>query len=212
MLKNRVSHIMKESLTPLLKQHGFRKHGNVYIREVEPMVQHLVDIQFSRWNDAREVNFTLNCGIYVRGVTSTFMNVPERARPTLGYCCISARVGTLRQPHMDDWWKVLVDDEPERDVQIGRELRSAIEETILPFLDRFQDERSVAEFLSRPPTEADKSVSPQADGFRLAYAAVIWSRLGSPEKARDAIAQAVQRSRKTPIEEVVNAFANRFKP
>ena len=78
-LKNRVKALLAKSATPELKRHGFRKRGNVYVRPTGD-VCHLVDVQYSRWNDSSEVSFTLNCGVWMRGVTSSFRNVTEPVR------------------------------------------------------------------------------------------------------------------------------------
>jgi hypothetical protein len=209
MLKDRASKILSEAATATLKTRGFKKRGKAYIRQTGRL-GHMVDTQFSRWNDGKEVSFTLNCGIYIPGVTSTFSNSPEPNHPKLEDCCINVRVGGLTESKLDVWWKLSERDTPERDMEIREEICSTIERTMLPFLDRYQNEKAVAEFLSQQRIDADKYIWPRAEGLRLSYAAIIWHMLGVRDTCRECIERAVRESTNTPVDGVVNAFAIRF--
>lgn len=192
-----------------MKQCGFKKRGNLYVREVGHLL-HMVDVQYSRWNDAGQLSFTLNCGIFIPGVTSRFRNAREPKAPRPIDCCVSARAGMLRQPYMDVWWKILADDAPEKDGKIREEIISIITSSVLPFLDGLENERAVADFLSRRRDERDKYVEPRAEGLRLAYSAIVWSMLGVRDRCQKCIEQAVQESNDTPLESVITSFARRF--
>ncbi len=209
MLKERCARILRQSATPALKQQGFHRSGNVYLREVDGLL-HMVDVQYSRWNDAKEVSFTLNCGVYVRGIASALRNGPEPRQPKVADCCLSARVGMVKEPFLDVWWKVSSTDGPARDGAIASEITSTLARTVLPFLERFPDMKAVAEFLSGPRTEGDKHVNPLAEGLRLAYGAIVWSAQGVRERCRKCIEQAVEKSRNTPNEGLIAAFAEKF--
>jgi hypothetical protein len=209
MLKNRTKTILANSLAARLKQYGFTKQGSAWIR-TSGRILHVVDVQHSRWSDAKELSFTLNCGVYVPGVTSRFRNMREPHRPKPTDCCITARVGMLTESKLDVWWKVSEDDTPDADVETTKEIILIIERTILPFFDRFLEEKVVADFLSQHRTKADEHIEPRAEELRLVYAAIILNMLGDGDGCRNFIAQALEKARKGPLEEVIGVFVKRF--
>ncbi len=208
MIKTRAKSVLAD-LAAKLKQHGFNKRGNVYVRQSEEVFQ-MVDVQYSRWNDAEEVNFTLNGGVYVPGVTSRFSNSPEPKRPKLRDCCITVRVGMLTESHLDVWWKMSASDGVLVDRKIKEEIASITENTLMPFLERFRDAKAVAGFLSKQPATEDQHIEPSAEGLRLSYAAIIWAKLGASDRCQTCLERAMQRSRNTPLEGTVTSFTKRF--
>lgn len=209
-LKERVARILGDSATMLLRQRGFQKRGNVYAYMVNSSLAHLVDVQHSRWNDPREVRFTLNCGVYVPGVTSAFTNTPDPSRPSIVDCCVIGRAGLLKAPYLDTWWAVSSSTSAESDAETRTQLGSMIEGVILPFLRRFPDRRSVAVFLTEPLIPGDQHVQPSSDALRFAYAALIWRSLEDPAKCRECLHRAAESSRDTPLESVVEGFTSRI--
>jgi hypothetical protein len=209
MLKNRINKLLMKSLTPILVQNGFNKRGSVYTRASRSLL-HMVDVQHSRWNDTIEVSFTLNCGVYMPGVTSTFRNISEPKQPKPTDCCIAVRVGMLTESRLDRWWRISKTDGSDCDRKIGEEIVSVVERFVLPFLQRFQQEKSVPEFLSQPRHGADEYVEPRADGLRLSYAAIAWSILGARSDCQTCLERAISLSKKTPMESIISSFASRF--
>lgn len=209
MVDNRVNKVIRQSLSDVLKRHGFQRTGALYVRRFGDML-HMIEAQHSRWNDTTRKSFTLNCGVYVPGVTSTFWNTPEPKKPKLTDCCISIRVGMLREPRCDIWWEVSHDDSLEKDAQIQADIVSIITESVLPFLSRFQNESEITQVLTEESSSADGFIEPRASATRLAYAALLWRRLGEVSKCSSCINESKQRSKKTPLEAVINAFASRF--
>lgn len=209
MLKTRVKNVVANSLAAKLRQHGFSKPANVYVRSSGD-VFHMVDVQYSRWNDAKEVSFTLNCGVYVPGVTSRLGNLPEPKKPKVTDCCITVRVGMLTESRLDVWWKVSAGGGVLEDRQIIEEIGSITENTMMLFFERFKDAKAIACFLAERPSTGDRHIEPRPEGTRLSYAAIIWAKLGASDKCQTCLDQAVQRSRDTPLEDTVASFATRF--
>jgi hypothetical protein len=209
-LDKRINEILKQSVTPVLKREGFGKKGLVYSSDRGPLCW-LVDIQKSRWNDPSEARFTLNCGIYVRGVLTAYANRPDRASPRIEDCCISARVGLLAEEAIDVWWKLMADDDAEgSDSIIGDEVRERIERCLLPFLREFETVEQVAAFLDAPIAESNSLVSPQSEAQRHSYAAVLYSQLGEARR-RDAALQAAESAAAgSPIEGIVTRLKERL--
>ena len=79
------------SAAKVLRENDFIKRGNTYAHNNGRFIQ-LVDIQYSMWNDVRDISFTLNCGVYVRGLAGAFRDSADPRNPGLSDCCINARV------------------------------------------------------------------------------------------------------------------------
>lgn len=209
-LKDRVNGILRESLSRELKCYGFHKRGDLYVRRLGELC-HIIDVQRSRWNDTHRISVTINCGIYVPGVTSAYWNTPEPKQPKATDCCVSVRVGMLRTPWNDIWWEVSNDDGIEKAALIQADISSIIVELAMPFLNRFQTTLEVVRFLTEGRIEADKFVEPRADVTRLIYAGLLWRGLGERSRCSTCIDEAKRLSKKTPQEAVVVAFADRCK-
>jgi len=84
--------------------------------------------------------FTVNLGVWIPEVGEYHLGNP-RGKTVHEYDCqIRARLGVLMEPPADRWW-VLDDDWPE---SAGAVL-SALEESGLPFLDRFRSREAICE-------------------------------------------------------------------
>lgn len=208
MVKNRVNEILRQSISDILKHRGFQKQGMLYVRRLGDVL-HMIEVQRSRWNDTTRQSFTLNCGVYVPGVTSAFRNTTDAERPKLTDCCISVRVGMLRTPWHDIWWEISNNDGADKDAEIRGEIASIVTESALPFVERFPSEKEIIHFLTTEHIGSDKLVEPCAEGFQFSYAALLWRRLGEIHKCSMCLEEAKQRSKKTPLETVVAAFADR---
>lgn len=208
-LKERLNKILLESIARRLKEHGFRKRGDVFSRECRRVV-HLIDIQYSRWNDSTETNFTLNCGVYMPGITAAFRNSAEPKVPKPTDCCIAVRIGMLTESQTDSWWTISAADDPERDDAVREEIASVLEQVALPFLNRFDDPRAVAEFLSGETAKNDEFVEPRAPGLRFAYAALAWRVLGETRRCQEDLRRAVASAERTPLQDIVSGFARRW--
>ncbi|MDC3952332.1 DUF4304 domain-containing protein [Polyangium jinanense] len=189
-----MSHIFKTWVTPALHAAGFKKRGIVYVRDLGS-VQHLFNHESDHLNTADKYSFTTNCGIHVPGVRGTFGNCVEPKAVDAAYGLLNVRPGMLT-PTGDSWWELTSSDGPEKDDEVGQELRKLVETAALPFFDRFRDERAVAEFLSQPRRKEDRHVMPFADTFELCYAAILWKRLGCKDKCRECIERERSKTKK----------------
>ncbi|WP_437630347.1 DUF4304 domain-containing protein [Sorangium sp. So ce854] len=210
MTKNRISKIIHEALFGTLAPYGFKRRGDDYVRRIGA-VSHVVNAQRSRWSEGNRVSFTLNCGVHVAHVTSTFRNLPEPAQPKLTDCYISARVGMLTASRLDIWWELGDSDDADEYAKVQRDVAMRTTNSVIPFLGRFEAERQVAEFLSSTCTGADELVDPRAHALRMAYAAAIWRKLGDADRCSACIEEAERQSKRTPLQDVIVAFASRLR-
>ena len=208
---SRLNKILNNWFSPLLKSHSFKKRGETYIRTNHELA-YLIDIQRSRWNDEREAQFTLNCGIYVPGVVSTYLHKTEPVKTKIEDCTLTARVGMLSDTQRDEWWLLCFDDEPEQeDERIGMDIQNQVKQIVLPFLARFETRDDIIDFLVSPRSKELRFVRPQSEAQCLAYAAILLSILGRPEKCTSILNAAIEVASNTPIQEVVSTLRDRIK-
>ena len=208
-MKARLKNIVARTVTPALKERGFKKAGDRFVRG-DAVVQ-LVDVQFSRWDNPNEASFTLNCGVWMSGVTSTYRNTAEPASPKLADCCISARVGMLTDSRLDVWWTVRQDDPSELDESTERAVVTALSGAVLPFLRRFETAEAIAEFLSAPLTGPDRLLDPRAEVMRVAYATAAWATLGQAARRDECLARATALAKTGPVKDIIAGFASRVR-
>lgn len=208
-LKSRAKAIVSH-VGELLREEHFVKRGNTYAYDNGHVIQ-MLDVQYSRWNDVREISFTLNCGVFVRGVAAAFRDAADPPKPQIADCCVSARIGLLTDGGLDIWWKVSAEAGASHDESTSTEIATIVKRVALPFLRRFPDETSVAMFLSQPPAAPDRYVEPRAEGLRFAYAAIAWNAAGRRDECQRCFDEAVSRSKQTPLAATIGAFEKRFK-
>lgn len=200
-LNTKFDHIVKARLTPVLAAQDFKRKRYVYERK-QGDVSWIVEVQRSQWSDASVLDFTMNCGVYISGVVSTFALRPEPKNPKIIDCCVGSRLGMLRPERKDKWWRVTAEDADQAfDDRVGEEVCAEVGSIVLPFLRLFPSQTAVAEFLSDVPSEY-RQVFPMQDAQRSAYAAIIFTMVGDA-RAAPALQSAVAQAAGTPLESVV---------
>jgi len=209
-LQLRARQLVKNWLTPYLKEKGFTKNGRLYSRHAGRML-HLIDIQQSPYNRADEVSFALNCGVHVPGVKSHFWNAPEPTKLDAADGIIDTRPGLVTVPKCPQWWHLRTSDGPEIDSAIGTNMRLVVEDgAFRRFFDRFQRENDVAEFLSQPRKNEDRQIMPANDNLKLVYAGIIWDQLGEYEKCKKCMAHAAELAKGKRLEADIEKFARNY--
>lgn len=200
-LDERFNRVIREALTEPLAPHGFRKRGRVFRRRLDELAW-VIDVQRSRYNSREELQFTVNCGIYVPRVLSTYLRLSEPTFPTSVDCCISVRIGMLADDQLDKWWALC--EQPQsatEDMQIVGDVRERIILRVLPFLERFPSTLEVADYLERPRPLHEGQAFPYTEAMALGSAGIVRMIRGEWEAARDALARAVKKASRTPAEE-----------
>ena len=185
----RLQSILKNHVTPLLKNNGFTKTGSVYYCSHD-VLDWLVEIERSGFNDVTQANFTIVCGVYVPRVMSRYITVdqPEPARPKYPDCTLYARLGWLAPEHLDVWWTLSsLDDNEHVDAEIGRDIIERLITHGLPFMQQFFDRKSVLNFLLESRMECEEQVEPRDPVVSLVYASIISFLLGDRQQGEAAI-------------------------
>ena len=206
---NRLNSILKNNVTPLLKEVGFSKRRLVYVKDIGE-ISWLVDIQKSRWNDEVEAQFTLNCGVYVPDVLSTYANMAEPTRLKIEHCCCSARIGMLIPEKRDLWWKLRENDPATSNNEIGQDLQRKLKDFVIPFLSKVDQRARVADFLSSDLDAEYRYISPRDEALRLAYSAIIYSKIDEKRKANNLLDFAIKVSAKSPGAEFISRLKQKI--
>ena len=202
--------ILEEWVTPTLATEGFRKRQNVYERRFYEM-SWVIDIQWGQFKNAVDAEWTLNCGVFVEGVTSAYFNRPDPKQAQLLDCCIQTRVGMLAQGTRDKWWRLQSsDDAATVDQQNGEDASSRIRADCLPFLKRFLNPNVVLDFLVAPRKKELQHVWTQSKAIAFSYAAAIAFHLKNLREMGTFLHSAIEESKGSPNEDIVLRLQKRL--
>jgi len=163
--------IGRDMIAPSLKSMGFRKNRLSWNRD-QGMIVHVVNVQRSRWNTSAKQSFTVNLGVFVKefeeiiwgNTPSGFVKEPQ--------CVVRVRLDDLIG--RDSWWTLRatkangplqafigrsLDSLKRRMTKadqtvlgkhgrlVGEEIRSALAEVGVPFLEEHSEFGTMAAFL-----------------------------------------------------------------
>lgn len=212
-LPNRAKQIFKAYLTPYMVEKGFKKDGIIYSKHIG-RVQHLLSTHQSPYNTRDKIDFGLGAGVYIPDVEQHFWHRPAPKKPqkiSSGDGVICCSPGLVATPKRAQAWILESSDGPEKDVEIGQDIRSVLEAGAFGrFFDRFQTEADVATFLSQPRKKEDWQIAPEAETLSYAYAGIIWDQLGEYEKCKACMAHVVDISKGKKLHARSEAFAREY--
>ena len=183
LLRQRLKAIVNDFVAPATVTAGFRRRANVYLRELSDLTW-LIDIQESRWNSDDDVQFTINCGVYVPGATSIYNNRSESRRIDMTDCCVHTRVGMLAHDRLDKWWVLRSVDAGNVDSGIGEDIVLRLTRDVIPFLNRFVTTDNVLTFLTNSRDDKDRYIWPREPVACLCFAACIAASKGYVDDAQ----------------------------
>ena len=194
-LNKRLNLILKDYISPFLRELGFRKKNLNYTCDINE-VKWLINVQRSKLNDQSKSEFTLSVGVYVPGVWSTYATYEEAKieplNPTLRECSFYERIAMLTNEKRDIWWELRVDDSGKVDNEVAQDLLDKIKNVAIPFFSKFNSSLEVAEFLSSDLGGEYKYLFPRPKSVRLAYAGIIYFNMGEKGKAEQILDFAIE--------------------
>lgn len=138
----------KASIQPRLKAYGFKKRGLLWNRERSPFID-VVSVQEAEFSAEGAEVFTVNIGVFVPSFFEAVWTRPLSGFATEADCAVRLRLGDLLQDRIygdaeDQWWEIasVADVESE-----GNEVRRAIEEKAIPFLEGFDGSEALVRHL-----------------------------------------------------------------
>jgi len=167
-----MDNIVRDYVTPILKDEGFRKRGRTFFKEFEDIIW-VLDIQ-SGWNSPTTANFTINLGVVFPRVWDVINGGPRPENPIKIQWTVNQRIGLLLPRSTDTWWslKKVTDIDAK-----GPEVRSIIVDYALPFLKKFT---SASDLLTLYMQDSENLGS---NNSRV-HAAIIANHLGDIHYAR----------------------------
>ena len=132
-----------EKITDYLKDNDFKKRGNHFYKS-NGSIGYCVNIQNDKWNDANQIRFTLNVGIFTdafwlecedftnSGIIPTFPKEYE--------CAIRERIGDLLPVKEDKWYCITSGTDG---MKLWSEIERDLTEYALPFFTRYNTESDV---------------------------------------------------------------------
>jgi hypothetical protein len=110
-VQNTFNQLIKESVHPFLKKHGFKKRNLNFYRRTDELV-FVINFQKGKWNSHEAVDFFINCGIYSNVLAKTIGQEIIEFPPT-HFCHFDKRIETITGNNRC-WFSIL----PETDIGI----------------------------------------------------------------------------------------------
>jgi hypothetical protein len=129
--------LIRDWLTPVLKDHGFRRVGRSYEREGDEVIG-VVDVQRSLRETGCE-RLTVNLGVASKKVFA-FANHRTGKRTPIELCHWRVRLGRTMEHAGDAWWELCEAADLER---VGSEVSEALVKNGLPALDRMSSNEAL---------------------------------------------------------------------
>lgn len=141
-----IDKILRDSISPALLGAGFSQTGRAFHRDRDNAIQ-VIGIQLGKRNKSHRGRFTINLGVFFPAVARMLLEMDHFGyvaahliHPEDSACQISSRLGHLTPEKRDIWWVV---HEKANSVQTGEEIRYALVNYGLPWLDESMDLRNL---------------------------------------------------------------------
>jgi hypothetical protein len=126
--------LMKETLTPHLKNLGFEKYIFSWHRFDEDTIK-VIDVQLFKHNTSEYASFTLNLGIYHDKIHEFTDSIPFLGVIKHYDCDVQIRVGKLFG--LDDyWWKVFLNKDNQ---SVNKHFTDTLDKYVYPWIDEKWD-------------------------------------------------------------------------
>lgn len=167
--------LVKETMAPLLKSHGFNKKGNHFARMFSEFSWTL-NVQSSKWNTNDDVEFTINTGLFINKLYGTYYLYDPPAFPTEVESVLRRRVSELKsesEEYEDIWYKLTLATDLN---DLKERIKKDIEDVILPHFQQFQSIKDIIQRLEK---------SEEVGYFEPAYVlAILYKENGDIEAAQ----------------------------
>jgi hypothetical protein len=134
-ISKRIDSIIRERLSPFLKNNGFKKKARNFYREYSDRVE-VINVQASQWNEGSEGKFTINVGVYYPEIAKILEAPPVSGAPKEYDCTVRERIGLLAPEKKDQWWHI---DGSVNDLEISEDIANQVENICLPWLSEMSD-------------------------------------------------------------------------
>jgi hypothetical protein len=154
-----ISQVLADSVTPLLKRHGFDRRGRTYDRARDGR-RELINVEPDKCNRYGG-SFTVHLGIFIPEVDSVLSLYPLQAPPQLYECHIQCPIGHVgpdgrkRDDKDADPWRGWWEFDAATDLSaVSAEVRQRVEHHGLGFFDNLSTRAGILAWLRQDPTPA----------------------------------------------------------
>jgi Domain of unknown function (DUF4304) len=153
-----ISQVLADSVTPLLKRHGFDRRGRRMYDRARNGRRELINIE-NEWNNRYGGSITINLGIFIPEVDSIVSLYPLQAPPEEDEWHIRCRIGDVgpdgrirEDPGAEarkGWWEF----DAQTDLSaFGADVRQSVEHNALGFFDNMSTKAGILAWVRRYPT------------------------------------------------------------
>lgn len=130
-------------IADFLKENDFKKRGNHFFQS-NGSIGYCMNIQNDKWNNAHQIRFTLNLGIYTErfwlehedfkhtGVAPSFPKEYE--------CAVRERIGDLLPTNEDKWYSIISDTDV---IKLWDDIEHDLTDYVMPFFTGYNTESDV---------------------------------------------------------------------
>lgn len=140
--------LVKNYVSPLLKQQGFKKKDLCWNRKVDGLTQ-VINLQLSRYSNSGDIIFTMNIGVFDPKVWNKCWSKEPPVFINEQECFPCIRIGQLLnnmyKETTDHWWTI--NDEAD-EKYLGKEIIDLINNKCLKFLDSMLSKHNIVDFYS----------------------------------------------------------------
>lgn len=134
---------LKLEIVPLLAAHGYRREGRLKFRRSRDGVSNVIFF-FSRPRPDPDIyEFTIELSVWSARLAHHAEGTDWAALDEH----LSWRLGSLMKGHVDRWWRWRRDMMAVEGEVFGATIRDALESTAIPWLDRFENDEVVRDWL-----------------------------------------------------------------
>ncbi|MCC4262860.1 DUF4304 domain-containing protein [Oceanimonas baumannii] len=142
----RVDQVIKEGLSKVMKENGFKKSGRTFLKELEDG-WHIVNIQASSGNLGTDGKFAVNLGV-INNAISEKSGLKLPSKPKEYDSTVRERLGIL--VHDEDYWWEISD---QTDIsELANEISEAMSSHGFPWLQKYSSIADISDKLKQQPS------------------------------------------------------------
>ncbi len=139
MIKDKFKEIVKTAIHPPLKDAGFKKSGNHFIKKLDE-TQQVVTLQLSHGNSHEQLRFYFRCGILINGMKSETRDLKSEV-----YADYRFSINRVTNEYDNDQFDITNDTQTE---PIVIKLEKVIKSELIPFFNSHETEKECIDFMT----------------------------------------------------------------
>ena len=132
-----------DKIADFLKEDDFKKRGNHFFKS-NGSIGYCMNIQNDKWNNARQIRFTLNLGIYTERFWLEHEDFKHTriapAFPKEYECAVRKRIGSIMPTNEDKWYSIISDTDV---MKLWDDIEHDLTDYVMPFYTGYNTESDV---------------------------------------------------------------------